>query len=61
MGQMDATGYITWVYDYKLKNGKFVLKNTTAKVISKWHKGKFVANKKITFYKKAGSAKRHLP
>ncbi len=58
MGQMDATGYITWVYDYKLKNGKFVLKNTTAKVISKWHKGKFVVNKKITFYKKAGSTKK---
>ena len=58
MGQMLATGYIKWVYEYNYKNGKFVLKNNTAKIFRKWHKGNFVANKNITFYKKAGTTKK---
>lgn len=55
-GHMKSLGYIKWIFNYKYQNGKFVLKNNTAKVIDRYHKGNFVANKNITFYKKPGTS-----
>lgn len=51
-GQMMATGYITFVYEYRCKNGKVELIKDTANVNKG---GKYTAKKTITFYKSAGS------